>query len=190
MLFPERCCFQHRGDRVARIDGPEQNRFIAVTSCKSAGSRVLALVIHRPTTTAACIRDQDIDAAPCLDDPSHHRFDSFVITDTGRLRWVFRPDRKGACDFDFGASPNLIDLGFGHYVGIGGKDPGDRDSTSQAGHRLTVESDTGAALAILTRPRVGKTQYGYQRMTLPAHASTARPRWSYTALSNLPAQPQ
>jgi hypothetical protein len=26
------------------------------------------------------------------------------------------------CDFDFGASPNLIDLGFGRYVGIGGKD--------------------------------------------------------------------
>jgi polyvinyl alcohol dehydrogenase (cytochrome) len=54
--------------------------------------------------------------------PPYHNAVIALNADTGRLRWVFRPDRKGACDFDFGASPNLIDLGFGHYVGIGGKD--------------------------------------------------------------------
>ena len=43
---------------------------------------------------------------------------------------------------------------------------GDADNTSPAGHRLTAESDTGAAPAILSRPRVGKTHYGYQRMAL------------------------
>ena len=39
---------------------------------------------------------------------------------------------------------------------------GDADNTSPAGHRLTVESDTGAAPAILGRPRAGNAQYGYQ----------------------------
>jgi len=51
-------------DGVTRITVP--NRFIDVTSCRSAGSRVLALVC----TTAACIHDQDIDPTPRLDDPT------------------------------------------------------------------------------------------------------------------------
>ena len=54
--------------------------------------------------------------------PPYHDAVIALNADSGRLRWVFRPDRSGACDFDFGASPNLIDLGSGHYVGIGGKD--------------------------------------------------------------------
>ena len=37
---------------------------------------------------------------------------------------------------------------------------GDADNTSLAGHRLTAESDTGAAPTILTRPRAGNPQYG------------------------------
>ncbi len=54
--------------------------------------------------------------------PPYHNAVIALQADTGRVRWAFRPDRKGACDFDFGASPNLIDLGLGRYVGIGGKD--------------------------------------------------------------------
>lgn len=54
--------------------------------------------------------------------PPYHNSTIALEADTGRVRWAFRPDRSGTCDFDFGASPNLIDLGFGRYVGIGGKD--------------------------------------------------------------------
>jgi glucose dehydrogenase len=41
---------------------------------------------------------------------------------TGKPIWVFRPRTTDTCDFDFGASPNLIDFGNGRFVGIGGKD--------------------------------------------------------------------
>jgi outer membrane protein assembly factor BamB len=43
---------------------------------------------------------------------------------TGKLRWVFSPHLKDTrpCDFDFGASPNIIDLVTGRFLGIGGKD--------------------------------------------------------------------
>jgi polyvinyl alcohol dehydrogenase (cytochrome) len=43
--------------------------------------------------------------------------------DTGTARWVYRPPRHDpACDFDFGATPNLIDVAGRHYLGVGGKD--------------------------------------------------------------------
>lgn len=44
--------------------------------------------------------------------------------ETGTLRWVFRPRSSDPhlCDFDFGASPNVIDMNGGHYLGEGGKD--------------------------------------------------------------------
>jgi outer membrane protein assembly factor BamB len=38
------------------------------------------------------------------------------------VRWVFRPQSKNSCDYDFGASANLIDFHGEHYLGIGGKD--------------------------------------------------------------------
>ena len=38
------------------------------------------------------------------------------------MRWFYSPRNTDKCDFDFGASPNLIDLGFGRFVGVGGKD--------------------------------------------------------------------
>jgi hypothetical protein len=38
------------------------------------------------------------------------------------VRWVFRPRQTDTCDYDFGASPNIIDLGSGRFLGIGGKD--------------------------------------------------------------------
>jgi hypothetical protein len=45
-------------------------------------------------------------------------------TETGRLRWAFRPREAdpNKCDFDFGASPNLLELDERRAVGIGGKD--------------------------------------------------------------------
>jgi outer membrane protein assembly factor BamB len=45
-------------------------------------------------------------------------------TEAGQVRWVFRPRETdpNKCDFDFGASPNLIELDDQPAVGIGGKD--------------------------------------------------------------------
>ena len=45
---------------------------------------------------------------------------------TGKPRWVFRRPTDATdinhCDFDFGASPNIIDMVQGRFLGIGGKD--------------------------------------------------------------------
>jgi outer membrane protein assembly factor BamB len=54
--------------------------------------------------------------------PPYHEAVVALETRTGRPRWVFRPRQTDTCDFDFGATPNVIDLGPHHYVGIGGKD--------------------------------------------------------------------
>jgi polyvinyl alcohol dehydrogenase (cytochrome) len=62
--------------------------------------------------------DCDKDATP----PYH---EAVIALDAGgHLKWKFRPREtdKNKCDFDFGASPNIIDLGSGRFVGIGGKD--------------------------------------------------------------------
>jgi outer membrane protein assembly factor BamB len=45
-----------------------------------------------------------------------------ALTTKGQLAWVFRPRKSDTCDFDFGASPNIINIGSGRFVGIGGKD--------------------------------------------------------------------
>lgn len=55
--------------------------------------------------------------------PPYHEAVIALNSDTGKLAWKFRPRAKDTCDFDFGASPNIIDFGVsGHYVGLGGKD--------------------------------------------------------------------
>jgi outer membrane protein assembly factor BamB len=55
--------------------------------------------------------------------PPYHEAIIALDTRTGTPRWVFRPRATDKCDFDFGASPNLINLGPGrHFVGLGGKD--------------------------------------------------------------------
>jgi hypothetical protein len=51
----------------SELGGPERR-------IKAAG-----LLIHRPTSTAASIGDQDINAAPLGDDPRHHRVDRLVV---------------------------------------------------------------------------------------------------------------
>ncbi len=54
--------------------------------------------------------------------PPYHEAVIALEAASGKLRWVFRPRNADTCDFDFGASPNIIDLGNGRFVGIGGKD--------------------------------------------------------------------
>ena len=56
--------------------------------------------------------------------PPYHEAVIALDLDTGGLRWVFRPRETDPykCDFDFGASPNLIDTDNQQAVGIGQKD--------------------------------------------------------------------
>jgi polyvinyl alcohol dehydrogenase (cytochrome) len=41
---------------------------------------------------------------------------------TGKLVWIYRPHASDTCDFDFGASANLMDVGGMQLVGAGNKD--------------------------------------------------------------------
>jgi len=54
--------------------------------------------------------------------PPYHEAVIALESKTGQLRWVFRPRKTDTCDFDFGASANIIDLANSRYLGIGGKD--------------------------------------------------------------------
>jgi polyvinyl alcohol dehydrogenase (cytochrome) len=56
--------------------------------------------------------------------PPYHESVLALDADTGHLRWIFRPRETDPdqCDFDFGASPNLIELAGKKFIGIGGKD--------------------------------------------------------------------
>jgi outer membrane protein assembly factor BamB len=54
--------------------------------------------------------------------PPYHEAVMALEAQTGTPTWVFRPRQTDPCDFDFGATPNLIDLGPQQWVGIGGKD--------------------------------------------------------------------
>jgi outer membrane protein assembly factor BamB len=54
--------------------------------------------------------------------PPYHEAVIALEAASGKLRWVYRPRNTDTCDFDFGASPNIIDFGNGHFLGIGGKD--------------------------------------------------------------------
>jgi outer membrane protein assembly factor BamB len=61
----------------------------------------------------------DCNNQPTL--PYHNAVIS-LEADTGRVRWVFRPQSQNSCDYDFGASANIINFRGAHYLGIGGKD--------------------------------------------------------------------
>jgi outer membrane protein assembly factor BamB len=60
----------------------------------------------------------------CLNQPTppYHNAVIALEADTGRVRWVFRPQSQNSCDYDFGASANIINFDGVHYLGIGGKD--------------------------------------------------------------------
>jgi polyvinyl alcohol dehydrogenase (cytochrome) len=61
--------------------------------------------------------DCQSDAAP----PYHEAILALNVA-TGKVVWVYRPRASDTCDFDFGASANLIDVGGAQLVGEGGKD--------------------------------------------------------------------
>jgi len=54
--------------------------------------------------------------------PPYHGALLSLDAETGAVKWVFRPERPNNCDYDIGASANLIDFEGKHYVGVGGKD--------------------------------------------------------------------
>jgi outer membrane protein assembly factor BamB len=54
--------------------------------------------------------------------PPYHEALVALDAGTGRVLWAYRPRTDDTCDFDFGASPNIVDYQHQHYVGIGGKD--------------------------------------------------------------------
>jgi polyvinyl alcohol dehydrogenase (cytochrome) len=54
--------------------------------------------------------------------PPYHEALIALDATTGLAQWTYRPRNGDTCDFDFGASPNLIDYKGHHYVGVGGKD--------------------------------------------------------------------
>ncbi len=58
------------------------------------------------------------DAAP----PPYHEALLALDIDTGVLKWVYRAGDTDPCDFDIGASPNVLDLPSGRAVGVGSKD--------------------------------------------------------------------
>jgi polyvinyl alcohol dehydrogenase (cytochrome) len=53
--------------------------------------------------------------------PPYHEAVLALDVDSGALRWVFRPHMIDGCDFDFGASPNVFDIGGQRHIGIGNK---------------------------------------------------------------------
>jgi outer membrane protein assembly factor BamB len=64
------------------------------------------------------------DTGDCHEDatPPYHEAVIALAAASGTVRWVFRPRQTDTCDFDFGASPNIIDLGSERFLGVGGKD--------------------------------------------------------------------
>ncbi|HEY0253536.1 MAG TPA: PQQ-binding-like beta-propeller repeat protein [Kofleriaceae bacterium] len=81
----------------------------------------------------------DVWSSPAIDERSHRVIfttgdchataaspynESVLAVDAGRgsLAWTFRPiPAANTCDFDFGASPNIIDVAGEHLIGVGNK---------------------------------------------------------------------
>ena len=63
--------------------------------------------------TADCDRDAT---------PPYHEAVLALDVHSGKLRWAFRPRASDTCDFDFGASANILEIDGTRDVGIGGKD--------------------------------------------------------------------
>src|SRR5436309_3345710 len=54
--------------------------------------------------------------------PPYHEAILGLRTGSLRAKWAYRPRAGDTCDFDFGASANVIDLGGNSWLGVGGKD--------------------------------------------------------------------
>ena len=74
--------------------------------------------------------------ADCQSDAEPPYNEAFLALDvaTGTIAWVYRPRSSDTCDFDFGASANLMDIDGAQLVGVGGKD----------GTYYTLDRKTGA----------------------------------------------
>jgi len=55
-------------------------------------------------------------------DPPYHEAVLALHVATGTVVWAYRPRSSDTCDFDFGSSANLIDVGGAQLVGEGSKD--------------------------------------------------------------------
>jgi hypothetical protein len=123
MIFPERCCFIIGATALHEYTVP--NRFISVTSCKSAGSRVLALVsMGRPRPPPA-IRDEHIHPTPLLDDPRNHCLDRLMIPDINLDAHGSATRRLDLADRAVGGHVLGLDLEFlmRVQVQVGDRDP-------------------------------------------------------------------
>jgi len=92
------------------VRGPGQNR-----GCGGVWSS--AAVDERKRLVFFGTADCGFDAPP----PYH---EAILALKAGSLRvsWAYRPRQGDICDFDFGASPNILDIGANQWVGEGGKD--------------------------------------------------------------------
>src|SRR5438874_342078 len=92
------------------VRGPGQNR-----GCGGVWSS--AAVDERKRLVFFGTADCGFDAPP----PYH---EAMLALRAGSLKvsWAFRPRQGDICDFDFGASPNILDVGANQWVGEGGKD--------------------------------------------------------------------
>jgi polyvinyl alcohol dehydrogenase (cytochrome) len=54
--------------------------------------------------------------------PPYHETVLALDIDHGTVKWAFRPREHDVCDFDFGSTANILDIGGKRMVGIGGKD--------------------------------------------------------------------
>jgi polyvinyl alcohol dehydrogenase (cytochrome) len=52
--------------------------------------------------------------------PPYHEAILALRAGSLRIRWAYRPRQADTCDLDFGASPNVIDIGVNRWVGNGG----------------------------------------------------------------------
>lgn len=66
--------------------------------------------------------------------PPYHEAVVALRLRTGHVAWTFRPRATDTCDYDFGASPNVVRIGRDRYIGEGGKD----------GTYYLLRADTGA----------------------------------------------
>jgi outer membrane protein assembly factor BamB len=83
--------------------------------CGAVWSSAAVDTLHRTVffSTGDCDRDAT---------PPYHEAVIALDVDSGRALWAYRPRSSDTCDFDFGASPNVIDYQGHRYVGAGGKD--------------------------------------------------------------------